>query len=149
MCDLFTDQRLQQGHLVHARAQRGAQGLCRVAFGAGHHVELVVALADDVPDAVVALVVLLRALGLALVIGQGGELADGEGRGAVRVALGIGHRRVGLCLESRDKVLLVRSRARGRACSCNSSSLPLNSGGSPSSTLLVYGSNATTLIQDL
>ena len=59
MGDLLANQRLQQGHLVHARAQGGAQHFgCVQAAAARGHVELVVALAD-VAQAVVAFVLLL------------------------------------------------------------------------------------------
>ena len=82
MSDLLAHQRLEQGHLIHARAQRRAQSLSRVGFcrpRGAELVELVAALAADVTHAVVPFVVLLVALLARVVQRQCCELADSGG----------------------------------------------------------------------
>lgn len=59
MCYFFTDEGLEEGHVLHAWAQQSAQSLGRVCFGFCQQVELVATLAADVTHAVVAFVVLL------------------------------------------------------------------------------------------
>ncbi len=84
MRNLFTDERLEQRHVLHARAQLRAQSLGRVRFGFGQQVELVAALAADVAHAVVALVVFVGVPLFAVVQRERGELADAGGDGVVR-----------------------------------------------------------------
>lgn len=94
MSDLLTHQRLQQRHVLHARAQRGAQHLHSLCFRRPRRVEvvdLVTALAVDMSHAVVPLVVLLVAVFARLVQRQRGELADARGdESAVDDAVSLG-----------------------------------------------------------
>lgn len=82
MSDLLTHQRLQQRHILHTWAQRGAQCLHSLCFRRPRRVELVelvTALAVDMSHAVVSLVVLLVAVFARLVQRQRGKLADTRG----------------------------------------------------------------------
>lgn len=67
MCYLFTDEGLEEGHVLHAWAKQRAQSLSRVCFGFRQQVELVATLAADVTHTVVALVVLFVVTLLAIV----------------------------------------------------------------------------------
>lgn len=86
VCDLFTDERFEQGHVCHTRAELRAQCFGRVGFGFGEQVEFIAALAADVTHAVVPLVVFVRVPVFAIVKRECGKLADTRGDRIIRHA---------------------------------------------------------------